>query len=290
MKNVIIFLAGALFGVGGIYIYHSQNGSVELNSAESKVDAKSESITDEPLNLNISKTEQALLQEIESLKVELAEKEIVTVSTGTKAVTEEKSSDISDESEMSDEDFSREMIELFQKRNKPNAEEERVGSIALEELKRNQPVELKTLFNEDPNNLNPMNTQIENQYKKHLSQEKDINWAYEADGFLKNYFSTVQGSNFTAMRIDCRTRTCEVAGLFVFESDIEGGSQEEMMMSGQMSQRIQSFMKVRQDIQKHPFYENYFESGVSNMHFSPQALTLNPMPYSFFLNRGQAEN
>ena len=294
MKNVIIFLAGFLLGAGGLYAYHSQNRSVELGPDESTVEQTSEiAVADDTLIGNATRSDKALLDEIKSLKLQLAEKGKGIVDINSKSVTEDSDNETIDESEMSEEDFSSAMMELIEKKNKPTAEEERLGSIALEELKHNQPIELKKLFNEDPDSLNPLNAQTENQYKKHLSQEKDINWAYEAEGFLKNYFSTGQNTNFTALRIDCRSRTCEIAGLFVSEDDLQNlqdSTQQEILISGRMNGRVQSFMKVRQDIQKHPFYERYFESGLRNMHFSPQTLTLNPMPYSFFLNRASVGN
>lgn len=284
MKNVIIFLAGALFGVGGIYIYHSQNGSVELNSAKSKVDTKSESITDESLNKQETSSDSELLEEIKFLKLQLAEKERKVVGAFMKPASnrvKEGRAENPVESEMSEEEYSKAMMDLFQKKNKPNAEEEKLGGIALEELKRNQPVELKELFSEKSDAENALSIDVENKYKKHLSQEKDNNWAYDAEGFLKNYFATLQDSNYTALRIDCRTRTCEVAGIFVFNESLENATQEEIFSSG----RIQSFIKLQQEIQKNQFYNTYFEQGIRDLQFSPQALVLNPMPYSFFITR-----
>ena len=279
MKNVVVFIAGILFGTGGLYFYFSQSGSVELYSAESKVETKSESINDESLNVNISKSSEALLEEIKSLKRLLAQIEKKSIDSGASTGVSKI-----DESEMTEEEYTKALQKLQERRNKPTAEEERLGSIALDELKRNQPIELKELFSDETEDPNSSYAKSENSYKKHLSQEKDINWAYEAESFLNNYFASVQNSTFTAYRVDCRTRTCEVAGVFVFEEALQSNTTEDAKFTG----RVKNFIEVQQAIQKHQLFARYFEVGLKNIHFNPNVFALNPAPYSFLLNRAKS--
>ena len=285
IKNIGILVIGLLAGAFFMNVYtNQQKKEINTGLTSSEIDANQQeansnlSFDDGDIN---SVNTKALHEEVGSLKAELEKVKTSTLNSQKQVVEKTSETSGADSKEMSEAQYSKAMMELFEKRNKPNAEEERLGSVALEELKRTQPAELKKLFDDNPESKNPLSKQIENNYKKHLSQDKDINWAYESEGFLKNYFGTLQSSNFTALRIDCRTKTCEVAGIFTFKENIAEGSDPQVYLTG----RVQSFANVQQAIQKQALYKRYFEGGMSSMNFNTEALSLNPMPYSFFLNR-----
>lgn len=278
LKNLSIFLLGALFGVGGLYIYHSQSSFVELNAVKNPVERLIEVTVDEDLVENTSRNNKVLLEEIKSLKLQLADKEKGIA--GTVSKSKSRDSETPDESEMTEEEYSKAMSELFKKMNKPNAEEERLGSIALEELKRNQPIELKELFSEKGGDQNLSNMQTENKYKKHLSQEKDINWAYEAESVLRNYYSNQQNSKFTVYRIDCRTSSCEIAGLIKFDSDVDINSKDIKIFT----ERGNAISDVLLELMQQEFFSSYF-SVTQNIFSNINVIMSNPVPYSFILPR-----
>ena len=182
---------------------------------------------------------------------------------------------------LSDKEYYAAMRELRKRHELLSAEEERVGTAGLEELIRNQPIELKPLFNEESKLSDTMMERRKNKYKKHLAEEKDINWAYETEGFLRNYFGSLRNSNFTALRIDCRSSQCEVAGVFNFDNVVSEMPIEQLASSG----RLQSVIKVRRDVQQQVSYGSFFESGVRSVSFNPASFALNPMPYAFFFTR-----
>ena len=286
IKNIGILVIGLLAGAFLMNVYtNQQNKVINKELISSEIDANhhkaNSNLSFDGSDINSVNTKE-LQEKVASLTAEL---ELVKTSTlksqkRVEKIAPENSDAIS--KELTEDEYSNAMMELFEKLNKPNAEEERLGSVALEALKRNQPSELKDLFSEDPDQKDSLNTQIENKYKKHLSQEKDINWAYEAESVLMNYFKSTQNSNFTAYRIDCRTRSCEVAGLITFEKEI---NPEEPMELALVS-RTPSFGRITKNLRKQEFYGRYFSTQNHEM-FNPIALTSKIVPYSFFLPRAK---
>lgn len=181
---------------------------------------------------------------------------------------------------LSDDEFHDELLDLMTRNSTLPADIEAKGKAALDALIENQPKELTPIFDSyiKHGGDNPSAMQVASSYKKHLAENKDINWAYDAEAFLTNHFKSQQNSRFLPLRIDCRTTGCELAGMVNMDgidtTATDGFSISVVMMLGQINRNLGSA----------PFYADYFtEQGAS---FSAGTdLSLNPMPHYLFLDR-----
>jgi len=185
---------------------------------------------------------------------------------------------------LNDEEFNQELMDLLARQHELTEEEERLGSAALEELLANQPAELAPIFESD---LNPkknslLKGQISAKYKKHLSQEKDINWAYEAEAFLMAHFSNQQDSKFTPLRIDCRSSSCEISGLIYLDTEHDENSPDSMYLI------IQELVQITTAVRDNSGYNRYFEGMGGDFGLEPELLKLRPMPHYIFLKRAKS--
>ncbi len=287
IKNIGILVLGLLVGAFLMNVYSGIQVKDMGSNFQSKepINTKLESNS----NLNASNTvsdsskTKILLEEIDSLKAELSIANSPELNSQNKVIRNGLEYTESDLKEMTDEAFSKVIFDLYKKRDKLSEEEEKFGSIALEALKRNQPIELKNLFGVGSKLPDGLLKRREDTYKKHLAQEKDINWAYQAEGFLRNYFGSLRDSDFLALRIDCRSSTCEVAGIFNFEGVVDEMSIEQLAKSD----RLESYIRVRNEIQQLPLFTTYFKTSMSSISFNANTFILNPMPHVFFFHRAK---
>ena len=287
IKNIGILVLGLLVGAFLMNVY----SGIQVKDMDSNFQSKEPINTklESNSNLNASNTvsdsskTKILLEEIDSLKAELSIANSPELNSQNKVIRNGLEYTESDLKEMTDEAFSKVIFDLYKKRDKLSEEEEKFGSIALEALKRNQPIELKNLFGVGSKLPDGSLKRREDTYKKHLAQEKDINWAYQAEGFLRNYFGSLRDSDFLALRIDCRSSTCEVAGIFNFEGVVDEMSIEQLAKSD----RLESYIRVRNEIQQLPLFTTYFKTSMSRISFNANTFILNPMPHMFFFHRAK---
>jgi len=155
-------------------------------------------------------------------------------------------------------------------------EQEALGSKRLKELKDRQPLELKELFAKDPE----LASIFEPPYKKHLSEEKDINWAYEAESFLENFFRNQPNSQFKVLRIDCRTNNCEVAGLLTTSDSFDYSNPIDVINITQIALQIQLDILDSTG-------GKYLFSFSELLGTTPMDMSKNPFPQSFFMGRAK---
>jgi len=193
MKNWIIVLFSFVMGVVlGLFVFDGQGQyHSEVQSETSAIVSSDSNLLDtSSLDQNdLENTDQSLLiKQIEKLTDEV--KSLKKASTKSEAAQNENEEvDIT-------ESLSPEILSLARTR--------------LADLKQTQPYELKDIFKDDPK---VDNQRYENPYYEHLAQEKDNDWAYKAENFIRNYLAKPENSYFKTLRIDCRSSSCEVAGL-----------------------------------------------------------------------------
>jgi len=172
------------------------------------------------------------------------------------------------------------LMDIILSRDKLSPELDKIATQRLKDLKNNQPDELNDLFPE----IEQIAELTDQSYKKHLSEEKDINWAYQAESFLENYFQNNSASNFRVLRIDCRTTNCEVAGMLTLPDNLVN---IDLINPVNSLELLQVSTKVSTDIIQSNGASYLFT--YSAKFTSPNILTesRNPIPYAFFLGRAQ---
>jgi len=170
-----------------------------------------------------------------------------------------------------------------------------MAKIRFDSLKRTQTKDLSEIFKEYPDiDLQP----YENPYYEHLAQEKDSNWSYIAEEFLKGYFAKPINDNFKVLRIDCRTNSCEVAGLLMLPNElIELNLAAKQLdnkreISKTLMEIFRLFGNVKSGILHEPGYEEMFNiiGGYSNYPGDSFSIDENPYAHSFILSRANPDS
>lgn len=246
MKNITMLLVGGALGALLMYMYLSKSASElphELNTTEI-----------------IKNAENGLLVQTDKLP---------------STVFDNSTKEVDNSSEQEQINASEETKELFVS----NANDEAMKKAELAEIKFDdfinaQPPELIGLIDL----YRREQGEAAFNYKNHISEEKDIDWAYEAESFLQNYFNGNINSEFKVIRIDCRTNTCEVAGVIQFDENAPEGDN--------LSRELYSVAEnINKNLLSETLYGRYFYVNEAEYNFSAFLLQRNPSPYAFFLKR-----
>lgn len=266
VKALLIFLSGLAMGA----LLYSTFAQLEPNSSISPAP----NIKSSAQKAQVSPENDALRKEISQLQQELAELK--------------KERDIAFKDELQIENVNvteRDFGALTDEFDKQLPEKLAViAQQRLEELKNTQSSELDEIF---PSNDEEMKSHIESDYKQHLTQEKEPSWSTQAEDFLRNHFYSQTTEKFRLIRVDCRTNSCEVAGLLDVGLMPVGNSAERESTSEMSSSVFAEEEQLLNRLKSSPSFVKIFGQGIVRpASFLPEDVKKSPAAYSFFVQKG----